>query len=60
MLWRKASYTTDMQLIFFKPYTCLKSLRGGKTKDDIILSSWGAHIPFVLDLLTSIKDWKSS
>lgn len=48
----RSKYTSYVFQTVYMP----KSPRGGKTKDDIILSSWEAHIPFVLHLSTSIKD----
>lgn len=56
MLWREASIGVEMHFSVFQTLYIPKVTAGDdKTKGWYYLISWGFHIPFVLDLSSSIK-----
>ncbi|XP_022853220.1 uncharacterized protein LOC111374722 [Olea europaea var. sylvestris] len=61
MLWKEASLGVEMPLSVFQTLYIPKVTAGGdKTRGWYYLTSWGSHTPFVIDLPSSIKEWKSS
>lgn len=61
MLWKEASYGEEMSFSVFQTLFIPKIAAGGdKTNGWYYLTSLGSHTPFVLDLSSSLKEWKSS